>query len=145
MTSHRHPMHSRKPTKAAMRRRTRSWKRLLSFALLLLRFPPPSRRRADSCDVESSEHTSFVTDVSAFLSHRTFHQQHHGYQHQRHHGHHQKDVEIGERRRLLLAQILECLPGELLRSNRIGCLLQEYSPSLLEEGTYSRVERIEEL
>ena len=25
-------------------------------------------------------HTSFMSDVSAFLSHRTFHQQHHGYQ-----------------------------------------------------------------
>src|SRR5262249_62192285 len=42
--------------------------------------PPFSRRRrddeTDSCNVASSEHTSLVTDVSAFLSDRTFHQQH---------------------------------------------------------------------
>ena len=56
-------------------------------------------------------HTSFVTDVSAFLSNRAFHQQHHGYQHQRHRGQHQKDIEISECRCLLLAQILECLQG----------------------------------
>jgi hypothetical protein len=39
---------------------------------------------------------SFVTDVSAFLGHRTFHQQHHGDQRQRHHAQQQEDVEIGE-------------------------------------------------
>src|SRR5215471_5164309 len=90
-------------------------------------------------------HTSLVTDVSASLGHRPFHQQHHGYQHQRHHGQHQKNIEISKCRCLLLAQILECLPGELLRSNRIAGLLQEHSPSLLEERSYSRVERIEGL
>src|SRR5262249_21636806 len=38
-----------------------------------------------------------------------------------------------------------CLPGELLRGNRIAGLLQERCPSLLEEGIHSRVERIEGL
>jgi hypothetical protein len=46
---------------------------------------------------------------------------------------------------LLLAQILQCLPGELLRGNGIAGLLQECSPSLIEEGNHSRVERIEGL
>src|SRR4029077_5745627 len=46
---------------------------------------------------------------------------------------------------LLLAQILECLPGQLLGGNRIPALLQEHSSSLLEERSHSRVERIEGL
>src|SRR5262249_22583682 len=82
-------------------------------------------------------HASFATDASAFLSHRTFHQQHHGHQHHRHHGQHEKDIEISKCRCLLLAQILECSPGELLRSNRIAGLLQKHSSSLLQEGTNS--------
>src|SRR5262245_12501143 len=90
-------------------------------------------------------HASFATDARALLSHRTFHQQHHGHKHERHRGRQQKDIEISQRGCLLLAQILECLPGELLRSNRIAGLLQEHSPSLLEERSYSRVERIEGL
>src|SRR6516162_4851834 len=90
-------------------------------------------------------HASFVTDVSAFLSHRTFHNQHQKRDRKRQHGRHPKGVEIGKRRRLLLAQILERLPGQLLRSHRIAGLLQEHSSRLLEEGTNSRVERIEGL
>ena len=39
----------------------------------------------------------------------------------------------------------QVLPGELLRSNRIAGLLQKHSPSLLEEGNHSLVERIEGL
>src|SRR5262249_51667999 len=62
-----------------------------------------------------------------------------------HHGQHEKDIEISKCRCLLLAQILECSPGELLRSNRIAGLLQKHSSSLLQEGTNSGVERIEEL
>src|SRR5262249_60086754 len=46
---------------------------------------------------------------------------------------------------LLLAQILERLQGQLLCGNRIAGLLQERCPSLIEEGTRSRVERIERL
>ena len=52
---------------------------------------PSPRRHAGS-----RMHTLFVTDVSAFLSYRTFHQQHQGHQHQRHHGQHHKDIEIGK-------------------------------------------------
>jgi hypothetical protein len=44
---------------------------------------------------------------------------------------------------LLLAQILECLPGQLLRGNWIARLLQERCPRLLQEGNHSRVESIE--
>jgi len=56
-----------------------------------------------------------------------------------------KDVEIRKGGCLLLAQILECLPGQLLRGNWIAGLLQEQRPSLIEEGSHSRVERIEGL
>jgi hypothetical protein len=41
-------------------------------------------------------------------------QHYHRYQHQRHGGRQPKDIEISRRGCLLLAQILECLPGQLL-------------------------------
>src|SRR5208282_5269857 len=81
--------------------------------------------------------------MTAFLSHRTFHKQYRERDRKRQYGHHPKGVEIGKRRRLLLAQILERLPGQLLRGNRIAGLLQERSPRLLEERSHSRVEGIE--
>ena len=46
---------------------------------------------------------------------------------------------------VLLSQILERLPGELLRGGRIAGLLQKYSASLIEEGNHISVERIEGL
>src|ERR1700677_489340 len=88
---------------------------------------------------------SFGTGASGFLSHRAFHEQHRERNHKRKHGDHPKGVEIGERRRLLLTQILECLRGQLLRSYRIACLPQERSLRLPEERSHSWVERIEEL
>jgi hypothetical protein len=52
------------------------------------------RSVTSSARAGSRMHTLFVTDLSAFLSHRTFHQQHQRHQHQRHHGQHHKDIEI---------------------------------------------------
>jgi hypothetical protein len=88
---------------------------------------------------------SFWTRATAFLNYRTLHKQYRERDRKGQHGHHPKGVEIGKRRCLLLAQILECLPGQLLRSHRIAGLLQERSPSLLEERSYGRIERIEGL
>jgi hypothetical protein len=78
-------------------------------------------------------YASFGSDVTAFLSHGAFHKQHRERNHKGKHGDHPKGVEISERRRLLLTQILECLRGQLLRSRRIAGLLQERSPRLFEE------------
>jgi hypothetical protein len=83
--------------------------------------------------------------MTAFLSHRTFHEEHQEGNHKRQYGHHPKRVEIGKGRCLLMAQIFERLQSQLLRSHRIAGLLQERVPSLLKEGSHSRVERIEGL
>jgi hypothetical protein len=86
---------------------------------------------------------SFWTRVSASLSHRTFHKQYQECDRKRQHGAHPKAVEIGKRRRLLLTQIFEFLPSELLRRDRIGGLLKEERPCVREEGIRGRVEGIE--
>src|ERR1700722_13688587 len=95
--------------------------------------------------MQEDRYASFRTDASAFLSYRAFHKQYRERDYKRQHGHHPEGVEISERRRLLLPQILEGLRGQLLRRHRIAGLLQERSPSLVEEGSYSWVERIERL
>ena len=81
--------------------------------------------------------------MSAFLSHRTFHNQYQKRDRKRQHGDHPKAVEIGKRRCLLLAQVFELLPSQLLQRGRIGGLLQEERLSLREEGSGGRVEGIE--
>src|SRR5262249_51780970 len=105
------------------------------------------RRRRDEasgcCDVESPEHVSFSTDAGAFPGHRGFQREHQGHKHERQHGREEKDIEISQRGCLLLAQILQCLPGQLLRGNGIAGLLQELRPRLIEEGVHRRVEGIE--
>ena len=55
----------------------------------------------------------------------------------------QNTVEIGERRGLLCAQVRKRLQRQLLCGDRIAGLLQKPPGSLLEEGTRSRVERVE--
>src|ERR1700692_3051081 len=79
---------------------------------------------------------SLDADARAFFGHRTFHQQHHRHEQEHHRGQQPKDIEIGQRGCLLLAQILECLQRQLLRSSRISGLLQETRLSLLKEGLY---------
>ena len=56
-----------------------------------------------------------------------------------------EDVEVGQRRRLLLAEVRERLPGHLLRRGRVAGLLEEERPGLLGEGIHGRVEGVEEL
>jgi hypothetical protein len=83
-------------------------------------------------------YTSFGSDVTALLSHRAFHKQHRERNHKGKHGDHPKGVEIGERRRLRLTQILECLRGQLLRRHRIAGLLQALS-HLARRGSLPRL------
>jgi len=71
---------------------------------------------------------SFDTNVTASISHRTFHKQYHERDRKRQHGHHPKAVEISKRRRLLLTQVLEFLPSEFLGRDRIGGLLKKECP-----------------
>jgi hypothetical protein len=72
--------------------------------------------------------------VTALLSYRALHKQYQERDRKRQHGHHPKAVEIGKRRRLLLTQVFEFLPGELLGRDRIGGLLKEERPCVREEG-----------
>ena len=44
-----------------------------------------------------------------------------------------EDVEVGQGRRLLLAEALQRLPGHLLRRGRVAGLLKEEGPALLGE------------
>lgn len=88
---------------------------------------------------------SFRTRVTAFLGHRAFHEDDAERDRKGQHGHHPKGVEKGERRRLLLVQVFELPPGELLRGDRIAGLLKEERLSPREEGIDGRVERIEGL
>ena len=52
---------------------------------------------------------------------------------------------IGKRRRLLLTQVFEFLPSELLSRDRICGLLKEKRPRVREEGIGGRIEGIEVL
>src|SRR5271166_4716670 len=83
--------------------------------------------------------------MTAFFGHGAFHKQHRERDHKRQHGRHPKGVEKGKRRPLLLAQVFELLPSELLRRGRIAGLLKEERLSLREERSQGRVERIERL
>jgi hypothetical protein len=85
---------------------------------------------------------SFWTRVTAFLGHRMFHKQYRERDHKRQHGDHPKGVEISKRRPLLLAQILELLPSELLRRGRIAGLLKEERLGQREKRSHRRVEGI---
>ena len=83
--------------------------------------------------------------MAAFFSYGTFHKQYHERDHKRQHGHHPKAVEVGKRRCLLLTQVFEFLPSELLCRDWIGGLLKEERLCVREEGIGCRVEGIEVL
>src|SRR5271165_3679483 len=85
----------------------------------------------------------FWTRLNAFINHRTLHKQYCERDRKRQHGHHPKGVEKGKRRRLLLAQVFELLPSQLLRRGRIAGLLKEERLSLREERIGGGVEGIE--
>jgi hypothetical protein len=88
---------------------------------------------------------SFAADTRAFLGHRGFHQKNEERRREHDNGEQPEAVEIGQRRCLLVAQILQRLPCQLLRGNRISGLLEETRLRLLKERLRSRIERIEGL
>ena len=85
---------------------------------------------------------SFWTRVSALLSHRTLHKQYRKRDHKRQHSRHPKGVEKGQRRRLLLTQVIELLHSQLLGGGRIAVLLNEERLSPREKAAGGRVEGI---
>ena len=70
------------------------------------------------------------------LGHRALHEQHERDQGQRQDGEQPEVVEVGQRRRLLLAEVVQRLQGHLLRRGRVARLLEEEGLALL-EGTSS--------
>ena len=67
--------------------------------------------------------------MTGFLGHGTLHKQDRERDHQRQHSHHPKGVEIRQRGRLLLAQIIELLHSQLPGGGRIAGLLKEETPA----------------
>lgn len=78
---------------------------------ILEKVEPGNRDRAAG---PGDNDTSLTTHVSAFLGDGAFHQQHHECKHQCHHREDPEAVEIGECGSLLLTQVLERLPSQLL-------------------------------
>src|SRR5215468_1899199 len=87
----------------------------------------------------------FRPNMGALFSYRAFHEQHQERHHQRQDGRHPEDVEVGQRRRLLLAEFRESLYGHLLRPGRIPGLLVENGSGLLQKSSHVLVEGVEEL
>jgi hypothetical protein len=85
---------------------------------------------------------SLRTRVSAFLSHRTLHQQYRERDYKGQHSRHPKGVEICQRRRLLLTQVIELLHSQLLGGGRIAVLLNEERLSPREKAAGGGVEGI---
>ena len=88
---------------------------------------------------------SLAADARAFLGHRTFHQEHHKDEREGHRGQQPKDIEISQSGCLLLTQILERLPRQLLRGGWISGLLEESRMSLCKEGMRCRIKGIDVL
>src|SRR6516164_1802245 len=90
-------------------------------------------------------HALLRADVGALLGYRAFHQQYQDDEGHTHDGRHPEDVEVGQRRPLLLAQSVEGQHGLLMRPSRVATLLIEERPTLRDEGVNRRVEGVEEL
>ena len=84
----------------------------------------------------------FRGEISAFFSDGAFHHRYKKGEQDRERRKDQEGVEIRKGRGLLLAQVLQGLPGHLLRAGRISGLLQEPLLSLRNVGIHSRVQRI---
>src|SRR6516165_5589218 len=88
----------------------------------------------------------FATDTRTFFGHRTFHQENDERHHEHHDGEQPKTIEIGQCRCLLMTQVLQRLPRQLLRGGWISGLLEETRLRLLEKGLYGSSElRISEV
>ena len=80
---------------------------------------------------DAARDTSFTTHGSAFLGDGAFHEGHHEHERKRHHGENPEAVEVGKGGSLLLAEVLERLPGLLLQGSWVTgalvclCLLDE--------------------
>src|SRR6516162_3630386 len=109
--------------------------------------PPPIGRvfRSHPSSAVDKMQSFALGHVAAFFGYRAFHEQYQERDRKRQHGDHPKAVEIGKRRRLLLTQVFEFLPSELLRRDWIGGLLKEERLCVREEGIGCRVEGIEVL
>src|SRR6516162_2995341 len=107
--------------------------------------PPPIGRvfRSHPSSAVDKMQSFALGHVAAFFGYRAFHKQYQERDRKRQHSDHPKAVEIGKRRRLLLTQVFEFLPSELLRRDWIGGLLEEERPCVREEGIGCRVEGIE--
>jgi hypothetical protein len=88
---------------------------------------------------------SFAADTRPFLGHRTSHQEDEERRREHDNGEQPETIEIRQCRCLLVAQILQRLPRQLLRGNRISGLLQEARLRLLKKGLHGRIKRIEGL
>src|SRR5262249_47744270 len=86
----------------------------------------------------------FRSDVGALLGHRALHEQHQNDEYHPQGGAQPEDVEVGQRRGLLLAEVGEHLYGPQLRPGRVPRLLKEEGLALFQEGVDLRVERVEE-
>src|SRR5262245_201449 len=78
---------------------------------------------------------SFGGDVSALLCDRAFHQRYHERDRERHHGENPEAVEIRKCGSLLLTQVFDRLPGQLLQGRRIADFELGLRLHLLDEGT----------
>src|SRR6185312_4415741 len=114
-------------------------------------FSPSSDRKQRRAErvrqdgIQPRKRRLFRTRVAPLLSHGALHEQHRECDHKGQCRDHPEGVEIGERGGLLLAQMLELPPCELLRRGGIAGLMQERRPSPAEEGSRGRIERIEGL
>ena len=76
------------------------------------------------------------TPINSPFSATALHQEHEEHEPQAQDGEQPEDVEVGQGRRLLLAEVAERLEGHLLRPGRIARLLHEVGLTLIEEGLH---------
>ena len=79
--------------------------------------------------------------MSPLLCHGTLHEEHQKDERGPHHGAHPEHVEVGQRRGLLLAEVVQHLYGHLPRLGRIAGVLQEESMPPIQERVHVGVQR----
>ena len=83
------------------------------------------------------------SNVSPLLGHRALHEENERDQSKRENGEEPEVVEVGQRNRLLLAEVRQRLQGQLPRRGPVTRLLEEEGSALLKERVHRRVERVE--
>jgi hypothetical protein len=102
------------------------------------RIEPPrsyTTRVAHARSRANRKFNSLAADGRAFFGDGTLHQQDAKRHRERHDGEEPKTIEICQRRCLLVAQVLQRLPRQLLRSSRTSGLPEETRLSLLKESS----------